>query len=200
MIPHDHARELETFTGLLTAEGWEEGDLELGGPDAVGMLTGVSLRLFTSPGRRIVVTAIWREEKASTSIVRLHESDPRSALWHAETTDMPVSILHAACRAALAEPPGTGAIARLREAGWLRGPVLQTRDGQCAVVFDDPETVRWAAAQYRRHEGRLQRGPWIISRADAATSGGQRAHAHTDATTPGAVTAALALTNEPRPA
>ncbi|WP_034270805.1 hypothetical protein [Actinospica robiniae] len=200
MIPRDHAHELATLTGLLTAEGWEEMDLELGGSEVLRMLTGVSLRLLASPGRQILLTAIWREEKASTSIVRLDGSDPRAALWHVEATDMPVVILYATCRAAVAGPSGTGPIACLRAAGWLQGPVLGTEYGTRALIFDDPDTVRWASAQYRRHDGRLQRGPWIISRADVATSGGERAHAHTDASAPGAVIAALALTDDADPA
>ncbi|WP_157435812.1 hypothetical protein [Actinospica robiniae] len=200
MIPRDHALELAKLTDLLTAEGWEEIDLELGGSEAVRMLTDISFRLLASPGRRILVTANWRASRASTSIVRLDPADPRAALWHAEATDMPVGILVAACRAAHTGPSGTGPIAHLRAAGWLRGPVLGTDYGTRALILDDPETVRWASLQYLRHRGRLQRGPWIISRADVVTSSGERAHAHTDATAPGAVIAALALTDDADPA
>lgn len=200
MIPRDHADELAKFTDLLAGEGWEEIDLELDRSETAGMLAGISFRLLASPGRRILVTANWRVSKASTSIVHLDPDNPRAALWHAEATDMPVSILIAACRAALTPPSGIGPIARLRAAGWAQGPVLETDYGARALIFNDPDTPRWASIQYLRHRDRLQRGPWIISRADVATSGGERAHAHTDAAAPGAVIAALALTNAAEPA
>lgn len=73
MIPRDHARELVKLTDLLTAGGWEEIDPELGGTEAVRMLTDISFRLLASPGRRILVTAKWRASRASTSIVRLDQ-------------------------------------------------------------------------------------------------------------------------------
>ena len=137
MITGDHAEELEKLTGLRTAEGWEEIDLELGGCEALTMPAGISFRLIANPGRRILVSATWRESSASTSIVRLDEADPRAALWHAEAVNMPVSVLLAACRAALSEAADP-AIARLRTTGWLRQSILHARDGMRALVYGRP--------------------------------------------------------------
>ena len=193
MIPRDHAHELAKLTGALTADGWEPIDLPTPGPDAE-LLAGISFRLLTSPGREILVTANWRETAASTNFARLDPADPRAALWHAEAVNLPVSVLTATARAALAEPPGPGPVTLLRAAGWLRAPFTDTGGGTGAVVYHDPAGGRWAAANYLHSLARLERGPWLISRDDVATSGGHRAYAHTDPAAPGGVIAALALT------
>ena len=195
MIPRAHADELAELTGALTADGWEPIEPPTTERDA-DRLAGISFRLLTSPGREILVTANWRESAASTSFASLDPADPRTALWHAEAVNLPVSVLTAVARAALAEPLGPGPVTLLRAAGWLRQPFTDTGHGTSAVVYHDPAGGRWAAANYLRSRGRLERGPWLIARDDVETSGGHRAYAHTDWKSPGGVIAALALTTD----
>lgn len=195
MIPRDHAEEIEHFTSTLTADGWEEITLGIDHSEFPGVLDGISFRLMNSPGRRILLTANWRATGASTSIMRHNPADPRTALWHAEAVNLPVNVLIATARAATSEQPGPGPMARLRAAGWVRQPVLDAGDGVRALGFIDPAGSRWAAAQYIPYRGRLERGPWIISRDDLEPGDGLRAHAHTDSGAPGGVIAALALTD-----
>lgn len=195
MIPRDHAEEIKHLTSALTADGWEEIDFGIDHSEFPGVLDGISFRLMTSPGRRILLTANWRATGASTSIMRHNPTDPRTALWHAEAVNLPVSILIAAARAAMSDQPGPGPMARLRAAGWVRQPVIDTGDGIRALGFIAPAGWRWAAAQYIPNRGRLERGPWMISRDDLEPGDGLRAYAHTDAGAPGGVIAALALTD-----
>lgn len=200
MIPRDHAEEIKNLTRALAADGWEEIDLDLETKENSGLLDGISFRLLTSPDRQILLTANWRETGASTNIAHLNPVDPRTALWHAEAVNMPVSILLAAARAAQRRERGTGPIARLHAAGWSRQPPMDTGAGIRALTFLDPDGGRWAALQYVVHHGRLVRGPWLISRDEIETTGAKRAYAHTDATAPGSVIAALALTRPEPPA
>lgn len=194
MIPRDHAEEIEYLTSILTADGWEEMDFGIDHSEFPGVLDGISFRIMTSPGRRILLTANWRATGASTSIARLNPADPRTALWHAEAVNVPVAVLIAAARASMKDQPGPGPMVRLRAAGWERQRVIDTGDGIRALGFIDPTGQRWAAAQYFPYHGRLERGPWMISRDDLEPGDGLRAYAHTDGGAPGGVIAALALT------
>jgi hypothetical protein len=194
VIPRDHAEELKNLTSALAADGWEEIDLGLQAQEIPGILDGISFRLLSSPDRQILLTANWRETGASTNIAHLHPADPRTALWHAEAVNMPVNILITAARAAQAQQRGSGPVARLRAAGWLRQSTVETGGGIRALTFLDPDGGRWASAQYAFHRARLVRGPWLIARDEIETPGARRAYAHTDSTAPGSVIAALALT------
>jgi hypothetical protein len=122
------------------------------------------------------------------------EAGPAS-LWRADAANFPVRILAAAARAATAprtDPP----TALLRAAGWQRDPVQHTHHGLRAIPWRGPDGERTATAAYLRSQDRTERGPWLIERPDLPNANhASRAHADASPTAPGAVIAALALTD-----
>jgi len=194
VIPRDFAKDLAALTGLLEADGWEQIELGDGVPEASEKLAGISFRLMTSPGRRVLFTANWRATGSSTTFEALDPEDPRIARWRAAAENLPVAILAAAARAATA-PPSPGPLPLLRAAGWIKQPPVHTASDIHALRFQDPAAPRSATATYFSGPGRTERGPWLIERDDLAHTEDQRASAHTTPTTPGAVIAALALTD-----
>jgi len=195
MIPRDYAAELERLTEHLTARGWEEIETGLGGSDFALQLAAIAYRLLLSPGRRVLVSAHWRAEHASTEIQGLDPRNPQAPLWRAVAENFPVEILAAAAEAATVPGESPGPVKLLREAGWTRQQQGAAALTLPPVVLCDPRTARSAAATYLPGPGGAEYGPWVIVRADVTTTGRARALAHTSPTAPGTVIAALATTD-----
>jgi hypothetical protein len=180
---------LETLTEELTGAGWTRQPDPAPAP-GIGHVTH---RLLVSPdgAAHLHATAYRVSRDLYTT---LYGRDPRGEkyppAWSASTGAVPASVLIQAVRAA-AEPPGASAEARLLQAGWELAGCEYEGERLLEQRWASPDQATRTAAFFPADEPH-DPGGWLIARPDQRYP---KAHLDASTHTPGAVIAALALTD-----